>query len=64
MGADSEVLAHLRKFEGVQDAYQVYGVYDLVAKVTVDSTEKIKEIVTQKIRKMDKVYSTLTLIVY
>ena len=64
MGADSEVLAHLRKLEGVQDAYQVYGVYDLVAKVTVDSTEKIKEIVTQKIRKMDKVYSTLTLIVY
>jgi DNA-binding Lrp family transcriptional regulator len=41
----------------------VYGVYDIVAKVEADSMDKLKEIVTWKIRRLDKVRSTLTMIV-
>ncbi len=41
----------------------VYGVYDIIAKVEAESMTKLKEIVTWKIRRIDKVRSTLTTIV-
>lgn len=63
LGSESEVLNELKKVEGVQEAYSVYGVYDIIAKVREESMEKLKDIVTWKIRKMNKVRSTLTMIV-
>jgi DNA-binding Lrp family transcriptional regulator len=41
----------------------VYGVYDIVARVKADTMDKLKEIVTWRIRRLDKVRSTLTMIV-
>lgn len=63
IGSEGEVLNELRKVEGVEEAYSVYGVYDIVAKVKADSMEKLKDIVTWKIRRLNKVRSTLTMIV-
>ncbi len=62
-GADVEVLQALKKLSNVKEAYQVYGVYDIVAKVEADSMDKLKEIVTNRVRRLDKVRSTLTTIV-
>jgi len=63
IGAEEEVLSQLMNIEGVKEAYMVYGVYDIVAKIAVDSTEKLKEIVSSKIRKIPKVRSTLTMLI-
>ncbi|MEM2273689.1 MAG: Lrp/AsnC ligand binding domain-containing protein [Candidatus Bathyarchaeia archaeon] len=63
IGSEGEVLNELKKVEGVEEAYSVYGVYDIVAKVRADSMEKLKDIVTWKIRRLNKVRSTLTMIV-
>ncbi|MEM1550973.1 MAG: Lrp/AsnC ligand binding domain-containing protein [Candidatus Bathyarchaeia archaeon] len=63
VGSEVEVLKELRKVEGVEEAYSVYGVYDIVVKVKADSMEKLKDIVTWKIRRLNKVRSTLTMIV-
>jgi len=63
IGSEGEVLSELRKVEGVEEAYSVYGVYDVVAKVKADSMEKLKDIVTWRIRRLNKVRSTLTMIV-
>ena len=63
IGAEEEVLNQLMSIEGVKEAYMVYGVYDIVAKIAVDSTEKLKEIVSSKIRKIPKVRSTLTMLI-
>ena len=49
--------------EGVEEASAVYGVYDIVARVKADTMDKLKEIVTWRIRRLDKVRSTLTMIV-
>jgi DNA-binding Lrp family transcriptional regulator len=49
--------------EGVVEAYAVYGVYYVVAKIKADSMDKLKEIVTWHVRRLDKVRSTLTMIV-
>jgi DNA-binding Lrp family transcriptional regulator len=63
IGSENEVLTALKKVDGVQEAYTVYGVYDIVAKIGADTMDKLKEIVTWHIRRLDKVRSTLTMIV-
>jgi DNA-binding Lrp family transcriptional regulator len=63
IGSESEVLAALKKIDAVKEAYMVYGVYDVVAKVQADTMDKLKEIVTWHVRRLDKVRSTLTMIV-
>ena len=63
IGAMEEVLAALRKISGVEEAYSVYGVYDIIAKIRAESMDKLKEIVTWHIRRLNRVRSTLTMIV-
>lgn len=63
IGSEEEVLKELKKVEGVEEAYCAYGGYDLIAKIKADSIEKLKEIITWKVRKLDKVRSTLTMLV-
>ncbi len=63
IGSEDEVGKELRKIANVKESYVVYGVYDIVAKVEAESMDKLKEVVTWKIRRLDKVRSTLTMIV-
>jgi len=63
IGSESEVLKALKNIEGIEEAYSVYGVYDVVAKIRADSMDRLKEIITWRIRRLDKVRSTLTMIV-
>jgi DNA-binding Lrp family transcriptional regulator len=63
IGSEDDVGKELRKIPNVKESYIVYGVYDIVAKVEAESMDKLKEIVTWKIRRLDKVRSTLTMIV-
>jgi len=63
LGSEEEVLDELKKLEGVKEAYCVYGVYDIIAKVEADSMDKLKDTVTWKVRKMNKVRNTLTMLV-
>ncbi len=61
-GAEEEVIIELKKIPGVEEAYYSYGVYDIITKINADSMEKLKDMVTKKIRALSKVRSTLTLI--
>jgi len=63
IGSESEVLKVLKEVEGMEEAYSVYGVYDIIAKIRADSMDKLKDIVTWRIRRLNKVRSTLTMIV-
>jgi DNA-binding Lrp family transcriptional regulator len=63
IGSEADVLRDLKKVEGVDEAHAVYGVYDIIARVKADTMDKLKETVTWKIRRLDKVRSTLTMIV-
>ena len=61
-GAEEQVLKDAKAIGGVQEAYVSYGVFDLVMKVKADSMEKLKELVTHRLRTIKNVRSTLTLI--
>jgi DNA-binding Lrp family transcriptional regulator len=62
IGSESDVLKELKKEESVKEASTVYGVYDIVARVRAETMDKLKEIVTWQLRRLDKVRSTLTMI--
>ena len=62
-GAVDSVLVSLKKMDSVKETYMVYGVYDIIAEVRAETMEKLKEIVTWNMRSLDKVRSTLTMIV-
>ncbi|HYW01856.1 MAG TPA: Lrp/AsnC ligand binding domain-containing protein [Candidatus Acidoferrum sp.] len=61
-GTEIAVLKILREVQEVKEAYFVYGVYDVVTKVQADSMGRLKEVIL-KIRKLDKIRSTLTTII-
>jgi len=63
IGSEDEVLKRLRKMEDVKEAYVVYGVYDIVAKVEARTMDKLKEVVTSRVRRLNKIRSTLTMMV-
>jgi len=63
INSEEEVLKGLQDVEGVEEAYIVYGVFDIVAKIKADTTNKLKDIVTWHIRRLNKVRSSLTMIV-
>jgi DNA-binding Lrp family transcriptional regulator len=63
IGSESDVLKDLKKIEGVEEAFTVYGVYDIIARIGAETMDKLKEIVTWRIRRLDKVRSTLTMII-
>jgi DNA-binding Lrp family transcriptional regulator len=62
-GAMESVRESLKKIEQVTETYMVYGVYDIIATVKAETMDKLKEIVTWDLRSLDKVRSTLTMIV-
>ncbi len=63
IGAEEALVEQLRKIENVKEVYPVYGAYDIIAKVESDSMDKVKETITWKIRRLENVRSTLTMIV-
>ena len=62
MGSEADLLKDFKKVGGVDDAFAVYGVYDIIARVKADTMDKLKAIINH-IRRVDRVRSTLTLIV-
>ena len=62
IGAEREVLEDLKAIQEIREAHLVHGVYDLIARVEVEYVQGLKDVVAFKIRHLDKVHSTLTLI--
>ena len=67
LGSDSTIIDETKKILQNEDiAFEVqgvYGVYDIVLKLSSDNAESLRGIITDKIRKINKVQSTLTMMV-
>ena len=63
LGHEQDLLKELKRINGVREAYGVYGTYDLIAELEVESQEEVKNVVFSRIRNLDNVKSTLTMIV-
>jgi len=61
LGTETVLQSELKKVEGIVEAYQVFGIYDMVVVVEAESDEQLKEIVFSRIRTLKYVRPTLTL---
>ncbi len=62
VGFEKQVIEELKLKEGVQEVQGVWGTYDMIAKLECPTRERLREIVTWKIRKIPHIKSTLTVL--
>ena len=61
IGSERDVLKTLRSIEGVQEAFNLLGVYDIIAQIKAESVNKLTQIINEKLQ-ISKVHSKLTII--
>ncbi len=62
LGSEKAIVDELKSIEGVKEVQPTYGIYDVIAKVEVQDEHKLREVITFKIRKMNQVRATITLL--
>ena len=68
LGSDESIISKVKEILENEanikyEVQGVYGVYDIVLKITSANTDNLRSVITNKIRKIDKVQSTLTMMV-
>ncbi len=68
LGSDQEIITKIKEMLAVEKGIKfevqgVYGIYDIVVKIEAANADLLRSIITSKIRKIDKVQSTLTMMV-
>ena len=61
IGSEEDVITALKDVEGIKEVHGTFGAYDILAKIESAQVEDLRETITWKIRKIDKIRSTLTL---
>jgi len=61
LGFDTEIVHEIKQVEDVKEVRGVYGAYDIMVKLESDNVESLRDVITWKIRKLNRVRSTLTL---
>ena len=68
LGTDESIISKIKEIlkdeKDIEFTTQgVYGIYDIVLKISSDNTDILRDIITYKIRKINRVQSTLTMMV-
>ena len=61
LGAENDIVAKILRLDKVKDARVVYGDYDIVVEVETETESQMDNLITNKIRKIGRVRSTMTL---
>ncbi len=62
LGFEEQIIEEMKHLSDVKEAHGIFGAYDILAKIESDSLEHLRDEITWKIRKLNRVRSTLTLI--
>jgi DNA-binding Lrp family transcriptional regulator len=63
LDSEKDIVQQLKSIGNVKYVYGTFGAYDIVVKLESEHAEKIRETITREIRRIDKIRSTLTLMV-
>ena len=61
LGYEEQIIEELKHVSDVKEIHGTFGAYDILAKVESANVENLRDTITWKIRKLDRVRSTLTL---
>lgn len=53
----------LREIPGVTEVHGLYGIYDIIVFVEAESMSELKDLINSKIRRLEGINATLTMIV-
>ena len=62
LGKGVQVETSLLDIDEVKEVFTIYGVYDYIAKLETETMSEMKEVIAFKIRRINFIRSTLTLI--
>ena len=60
LGSEESIISQLKTLEGIIEVHGTFGAYDILAKIESSTVEALRETITWKIRKIEKIRSTLT----
>ena len=68
LGKDIDIIAKIKEILQAEkdisfEIQGVYGVFDIIVKISSDESATVRKIVTNQIRKIENVQSTLTMVV-
>jgi len=61
LGAEEDVISHLKTINEVKEVHGTFGVYDIITTIESDNAETLRDTIAWKIRKIERIRSTLTL---
>ncbi len=61
LGAEEDVISHLKTIDGVKQVHGTFGAYDIIAKIESDNEKTLRDTIAWKIRKIERIRATLTL---
>ena len=61
LGSEESIIQQLKSLDGVVEVHGTFGAYDILAKIESATVDVLRETITWKIRKIDQIRSTLTL---
>jgi len=61
LGSEELIIQQLKNIDDISEVSGTFGAYDILAKIESPTVEKLREIITWKIRKIGHIRSTLTL---
>ncbi len=61
IGAEYDLATQLKTIDGIKNATVTYGEYDIVIEAEAENEQKMNDLITTKIRKIEKIRSTITL---
>jgi len=61
LGSEEQIIEELKHLSDVKEVHGVFGAYDILVKLESANVENLRDIITRKIRKLNMVRSTLTL---
>ena len=64
LGMESEITNTLADVNEITNIHGLYGLYDLIIEIEADNMDRIKEVALNKVRLLDNVKSTITLLTY
>ena len=62
LGYEEQINEELKHLSDVKEVHGTFGAYDILAKVESANVENLRDTITWKIRKLNRVRSTLTLL--
>ena len=61
LGSEESIIQQLKNIDSVIEVHGTFGAYDILTKIESPTVEALRESITWKIRKIDQIRSTLTL---